>query len=72
MPGDFLSEAQRAAYSRTLGLRRSGCSRPEDLSVHSCSIATQTPGCGDRRPMPPAISATLLNPELRLWLVLVC
>ena len=42
MPGDFLSEAQRAAYSRTLGLRRSGCSRPEDLSVHSCSIATQT------------------------------
>ena len=43
MPGDFLSEAQRAAYSRTLGLRRSGCSRPEDLSVHSCSIAAQTP-----------------------------
>ena len=28
---------------RTLGLSRGGCSRSETLSVHSCSIATQTP-----------------------------
>ena len=33
------------------------------------SIPACAGGCGDRRPMPPAISATLLNPELRVWLV---
>ena len=34
--------------TRTLGLRRSGRSRSETLSVHSCSIATQTPAPGRR------------------------
>ena len=47
-----------ASYgTRTLGLRKSSCSRSEALSVHSCSIATQTPnrsGAHQRSRGPPA------------------
>ena len=35
------------ALARTLGLSRSGCSRSEALSVHSCSMATQAPTASD-------------------------
>ena len=44
--GTFISTptGNCASYgTRTLGLRRIGCSRSEALSVHFCSIATQTP-----------------------------
>ena len=44
--GTFISmpTGNCASYgTRTLGLRKSSCSRSEALSVHSCSIATQTP-----------------------------
>ena len=44
--GTFISTPTwncRELGTRTLGLSRSGCSRSEALSVHSCSIATQTP-----------------------------
>ena len=43
LPGT--SEAGNCAScgTRTLDLRRSGCSRSAALSVHSCSVATQTP-----------------------------
>ena len=44
--GTFISTptGNCASYgTRTLDLRRSGCSRSEALSVRSCSIATQTP-----------------------------
>ena len=49
--GTFISTptGNCASYgTRTLGLRKSSCSRSEALSVHSCSIATQTPIWGLR------------------------